>query len=731
MTSKEKWKKAICEYILNGNILEDLWEQLHYPCKKLSSVQKGNFLYEKILCPHCFEVTNRKIDASERYRDKTYECEHCRQRFYVGGYSGKNDVAGMTIGDADNRVTDLIFFGVADIFGYHGVIYIHVNDIECGLDRKKKHVNSQLTVRGYGFFCPEKRFYYRYGAYTTCSVGSINNFYTAVCFADEAIQLVNEWYGDKQTVGRHNVMYRLQDIERYMRSCAPPERSYGVKKARQIMEADPVKDISELPKKSYTGVRVKMISNDYLKRETQYEGYCYHCKKTFRYFLTTCYDGDEKPCPHCGTLGKVLRDNRGYTTHEMVVELSEKGILCLRLMRCGLKAEKNEMEVNREEVERTYIRTDSLAPQWDNLYRDEEGNMRFRKNGEAQSTIVGVDSILYTEEARERLKYTGFEEYIMASDSEKGIAYSTMIRYLSVYFSHPFIEKLSKLGWTNMVDSIVRDVLSIGIVDFNETGRNLHEILEISKPLARFLTDTTDNNPQRHMLDDLRKYYKMDDSVSVEDLAWCREEKLYPHMFGEIIKTLGISIHQACEYLERVRISQCINPSGSIILWRDYLCAAKTIDADLSDKTVRYPSSLKREHDRAVFKQKIILDAKKEEYFQRTCDIYGEKYRYENEKYQIITPSCMQDLFEEGRRLNHCVGSYADRILKGDSCICFVRKKDEPDAPYFTIEIYPGQERVTQIHGLSNRSVDRKRDIGLDSFLRAWAKNKNLLLPAV
>ena len=47
----------------------------------------------------------------------------------------------------------------------------------------------------------------------------------------------------------------------------------------------------------------------------------------------------------------------------------------------------------------------------------------------------------------------------------------------------------------------------------------------------------------------------------------------------------------------------------------------------------------------------------------------------------IVSPKDMKDLFEEGRKLNHCVGSYSDRIIAGTSCIMFIRKTEDPDKP--------------------------------------------------
>ena len=48
-----------------------------------------------------------------------------------------------------------------------------------------------------------------------------------------------------------------------------------------------------------------------------------------------------------------------------------------------------------------------------------------------------------------------------------------------------------------------------------------------------------------------------------------------------------MSIMRLCEYLEHVRINQCLEPKNAIADWRDYLHAAKTIDVDLTDNNQR------------------------------------------------------------------------------------------------------------------------------------------------
>ena len=236
----------------------------------------------------------------------------------------------------------------------------------------------------------------------------------------------------------------------------------------------------------------------------------------------------------------------------------------------------------------------------------------------------------------------------------------------------------------------------------------------------------SNNNPRPAEVLRVQKFYNLDNDVMTEDIDWCMVNSVDVSDIEKICRLLNINVHKACEYLERVRISQCFSPKSAVVEWFDYLIAAQNIKADLSDKTVRYPTSLRREHDRATFKYRIIKDKQKEEKFQNICIEYGKKYSYENEEYLIVPPKDMQDLFEEGRKLNHCVGSYADRIIDSTTCICFVRKANEPDEPYFTVEVSPYEARVRQIHGLSNRLVDHKNEKSLASFLKEWAKKKKL-----
>ena len=70
--------------------------------------------------------------------------------------------------------------------------------------------------------------------------------------------------------------------------------------------------------------------------------------------------------------------------------------------------------------------------------------------------------------------------------------------------------------------------------------------------------------------------------------------------------------------------------------------------------------------------------------------------------------------------MHHCVGSYIGRISKKDTFIVFMRKQEEEDAPYITVEVKNGN--ICTALGYMNRRINNKERI----FLEKYAEAKNL-----
>ncbi len=71
-----------------------------------------------------------------------------------------------------------------------------------------------------------------------------------------------------------------------------------------------------------------------------------------------------------------------------------------------------------------------------------------------------------------------------------------------------------------------------------------------------------------------------------------------------------------------------------------------------------------------------------------------EKFTHENETYKIIVPERLIDIVTEGRAPASlragATERYFERIRDNETYICFLRKKSEPDVPFYTIRSRAG-----------------------------------------
>lgn len=67
---------------------------------------------------------------------------------------------------------------------------------------------------------------------------------------------------------------------------------------------------------------------------------------------------------------------------------------------------------------------------------------------------------------------------------------------------------------------------------------------------------------------------------------------------------------------------------------------------------------------------------------------HSKAWEFEYGDFIIAIPTCGQDIVTEGQLMHHCVGSYVDNVVENSTYICFVRRKDNPDVPYITCQVY-------------------------------------------
>lgn len=100
-----------------------------------------------------------------------------------------------------------------------------------------------------------------------------------------------------------------------------------------------------------------------------------------------------------------------------------------------------------------------------------------------------------------------------------------------------------------------------------------------------------------------------------------------------------------------------------------------------------------------------------------------EKFEYADDNFSIVVPEEMNKITKEGVYLHHCVGGYISRVAEGRTNILFLRKNENIDIPFFTIEVNNHNE-VIQIHGLYNRWLGNEPDAV--KFVIDWIHEKGI-----
>lgn len=84
----------------------------------------------------------------------------------------------------------------------------------------------------------------------------------------------------------------------------------------------------------------------------------------------------------------------------------------------------------------------------------------------------------------------------------------------------------------------------------------------------------------------------------------------------------------------------------------------------------------------------------------------------------LVVPRSADDIKAEGEALHHCVGNYVERVAKGETAIFFIRKKEEPEKPYYTMEWK--NNKVYQCRGSHNCGMTPE----VKAFTEAFQKIK-------
>lgn len=147
--------------------------------------------------------------------------------------------------------------------------------------------------------------------------------------------------------------------------------------------------------------------------------------------------------------------------------------------------------------------------------------------------------------------------------------------------------------------------------------------------------------------------------------------------------------------------------------WHDYLGWLEEYMPECqTDLYYLLPPDLPKAHDRLM---KIALERKEKEEAERRRKQEEAVNRFLEEMKEtggigmqarglmIRLPKDAGEIRREGELQHHCVATYIDRVERHETLILFVRKIEDPDTPFYTMEWKNG--KVAQCRGMRNADM--------------------------
>lgn len=149
----------------------------------------------------------------------------------------------------------------------------------------------------------------------------------------------------------------------------------------------------------------------------------------------------------------------------------------------------------------------------------------------------------------------------------------------------------------------------------------------------------------------------------------------------------------------------------TLTLYNDYYKACKYLNVNLNLNKNRYPNNFMQWHDIRIdqkeTRKNYLNKLEKEKLFSEFLKIsnkYLQLQQITQSNYLTIIAKSPDDLKLEGNALEHCVGrmNYDKKMINEQSLIFFIRKKEEPNTPYVTLEYSIKEKNILQCYAYHN-----------------------------
>lgn len=283
--------------------------------------------------------------------------------------------------------------------------------------------------------------------------------------------------------------------------------------------------------------------------------------------------------------------------------------------------------------------------------------------------------------SRSDMRYSQYDKY----------AGDLLMCYLDLYCKHPNLEYLLKQGFDPTIEHCTgywggRYVLELSKT-INWKSNNLLQMLGITKSELKVLRGN------EHLYETYISWRNEFPKVSPGDLI------NFAKVFGDAHGTMATFVEQTGATPQR--ITRYIEENGIFTRdYHDYLKQCKRLKYNTKDTAICFPHNFEAMHERLSATIKYQYDKAVRAEFTKHIE-ERKQLEFSDDNLMIVQPKQLSDIAYEGKVLHHCVGGYAERHAKGALSIMFIRKKSEPDKPYYTMEV-SADGKIVQVRGKRN-----------------------------
>lgn len=305
-----------------------------------------------------------------------------------------------------------------------------------------------------------------------------------------------------------------------------------------------------------------------------------------------------------------------------------------------------------------------------------------------------------------RMEYANILEHLGRKENQ--------IKYLMNFAMYQVMEFLDKAGYSLLVKQ-KSDRLS------KETRYAIRWQRKKLKECFKFpLYWLKLKEPEKYSMEDIQRmnvFHEIRPQATQKEV----EQVVNTHIPVDDMKILlrYMNMDKLGKYLERQeKAEKPVGYWGSVSrLYRDYIEECQTLGLDLNDKQVLFPKNLKQAHERTMAQIKFEKNKADQEKFQKAVKKM-ERYAWEWKGLLIRPARTQEELQAEGAALHHCVGGYCKRIADQETMVFFIRKTEELDKPYYTLELQ--NKLVQQCRTEHNKSYGTEPEVF--EFVDQWLK---------